>query len=39
MPDVVQDYWKEYGLYPISLDGASKTSSLLTWLSDLKALI
>jgi hypothetical protein len=39
MPDAVQDYWKEYGLYPISLDGASKVSSLLTWLSDLKALI
>ena len=34
-PDVIQDYWFNYGFYPINLDGSDKTKSLEDWLSSL----
>ncbi len=39
LSEPIQDYWKEYGLYPINLDGTDKTASLLAWLTELKRLI
>jgi hypothetical protein len=39
LSEPIQDYWKEYGLYPINLDGTNKTASLLAWLTELKRLI
>lgn len=39
LPQPIQDYWNEYGLYPISLDGSNKTASLMAWLTELKSLV
>jgi len=39
LPEIIQDYWAKYNLYPVSLDGRDKQASLLGWLTELTSLV
>jgi hypothetical protein len=39
LPEVLQDYWAGYGVYPLNLDGKDKEAAIMSWLTELKARI